>query len=317
MARWVCASSRPTCSCWPEMSRSPRVACPSCAAVASDPLTQARLRPSRCTVRRTTISAPAAGSPSADSRASVAAGSRGRNSAWTSASSAPVRTASACARPPSTRCSASTRMLLPAPVSPVSTLNPGAKCASSSSMMAKARTRSSSSMAAHLSRAPRHSAPTCYVPPMADASLAELRELSEHALADGLRDAQRGRWRELVAQLLGRTQSHEGRRKHLRAAAGLDVHVLEPDDLRGLVTSTIGAGGLSMAMPAPLPVGTPLALSIQVAQRKVPLFVKAQVAWVREGEIGAVFTDAVQSDRELLEAIAVRALLTPGGMLPP
>ena len=106
---------------------------------------------------------------------------------------------------------------------------------------------------------------------MADASLAELRELTEHALADGLRDGQRGRWRELVAQLLGRTQSHEGTRKHIRGAAGLDVHVLEPDDLMGLVTSTIGA----------------------------------------------VFTDAVQSDRELLEAIAVRALLAPGGMLPP
>jgi hypothetical protein len=47
------------------------------------------------------------------------------------------------------------------------------------------------------------------------------------------------------------------------------------------------------------------------------MFVKAQVAWAREGEIGAVFTDAVQSDRELLEAIAVHALLAPGGMLPP
>jgi len=151
----------------------------------------------------------------------------------------------------------------------------------------------------------------------ADASLAELRDLTEHALADGLRDVQRGRWRELVAQLLGRTQAREGRRRHLRAPAGLDVHVLEPDDFQGLVTSSIGAGGLSMLMRAPPPVGTPLALSIRVPQRKVPLFVKAQVAWVREGEIGAVFTDAVQSDRELLEAIAVRALLTPGGMLPP
>jgi hypothetical protein len=151
----------------------------------------------------------------------------------------------------------------------------------------------------------------------ADASLAELRELSEHALADGLRDAQRGRWRDLVAQLLGRTQTHGGTRKHLRAAAGLEVHVLEPDDLQGLVTSTIGAGGISILMRAPPPVGTPLALSIRVPQRKVPLFVKAQVAWVREGEIGAIFTDAVQSDRELLEAMAVRALLTPGGMLPP
>lgn len=151
----------------------------------------------------------------------------------------------------------------------------------------------------------------------ADASLDELRELTEHALAEGLRDAQRDRWRKLVAQLLGRTQWQEGRRKHIRAAAGLDVHVLEPEDLGGLITSTVGAGGLSMAMPSPPPVGTPLALSIKVPQRKVPLFVKAQVAWVREGEIGAVFTDAVQSDRELLEAIAVRALLAPGGMLPP
>ena len=151
----------------------------------------------------------------------------------------------------------------------------------------------------------------------ADASLAELRELSEHALADGLRDAQRGRWRELVAELLGRTQSQEGRRKHIRAAAGLDVHVLEPDELTGLTTSTIGAGGLSLIMPSPPPVGTPLALSIRVPQRKVPLFVRAQVTWVREEEIGAVFTDALQSDRELLEAIAVRALLAPGGMMPP
>ena len=158
---------------------------------------------------------------------------------------------------------------------------------------------------------------TCYDRRMADASLAELRELTEHALAHGLRDAQRDRWRELVTQLLGRTQSLEGRRKHIRAAAGLDVHVLEPEDLQGLVTSTVGAGGLSMAMPSPPPVGTVLALSIQVPQRKVPLFIKAQVLWAREGEIGAVFTDAVQSDRELLEAIAVRALLTPGGMLPP
>lgn len=149
----------------------------------------------------------------------------------------------------------------------------------------------------------------------ADASLAELRELSERALSDGLRDAQRHRWRELVAELLGRTP--DSRRKHIRAAATLDVHVLEPDDLMGLLTSTIGAGGLSMTMPAGPPVGTPMALSIKVPQRKVPLFVKAQVAWVREGEIGVVFTDIVQSDRELLEALAVRALVAPGGMMPP
>jgi hypothetical protein len=149
----------------------------------------------------------------------------------------------------------------------------------------------------------------------ADASLAELRELTERALSDGLRDAQRDRWRGLVTELLGRMQ--EPRRKHVRAIANLDVHVLEPDDLMGLVTSTIGAGGLSMWMPSPPPVGTPLAMSIKVPQRKVPLFARAQVAWAREGEIGVVFTDIVQSDRELLEALAVRALVAPGGMMPP
>jgi PilZ domain-containing protein len=152
---------------------------------------------------------------------------------------------------------------------------------------------------------------------MPDASLDELRELTEHALADGLRDTQRGRWRELVADLLGRTPSRDERRKMLRAPAGLDVHVLEPDDLMGLVTSTVGAGGISLPMQQPPPVGTPLALSIKVPQRKVPLFVRAQVIWTRAGEIGAVFTDVLQGDRELLEAIAVRSLLAPGGMMPP
>jgi len=141
--------------------------------------------------------------------------------------------------------------------------------------------------------------------------------MCEQVLGGGLRDSRRGRWRELVGELLGRTQAHDERRKTLRAPAGLDVHVLEPDELMGLATSTVGAGGLSIPMKAPPPVGTTLALSIKVPQRKVPLFVKAQVVWVREGEIGAVFTDALQSDRELLEAIAVRSLLAPGGMLPP
>ena len=155
-SRCRAASSRPTCSCCPEMSSSPRVAAWSCAAVASAPFTQARLRPSRWTVRRTTSSPPAAGSPSDCSRASHSAGCRGRKSACTSASSAPVRTESAWARPPNIRFSASTRMLFPAPVSPVSTLKPGAKCTSSSSMMANARTRSSSSIGGQNSRRVRH-----------------------------------------------------------------------------------------------------------------------------------------------------------------
>jgi hypothetical protein len=46
-----------------------------------------------------------------------------------------------------------------------------------------------------------------------------------------------------------------------------------------------------------------------VAQRKVPLLVKAQVVYSRPGELGVAFVDLFQNDRELLEGIAVRALL--------
>jgi len=38
---------------------------------------------------------------------------------------------------------------------------------------------------------------------------------------------------------------------------------------------------------------------------------------LRAGQLGAVSTDAVQSNRALPEATAVRSLMAPGGMLPP
>ena len=60
-----------------------------------------------------------------------------------------------------------------------------------------------------------------------------------------------------------------------------------------------------------VPPGTPIDLSIKVPQRKVPLLVTAQVVWSVPGELGAAFVDLYQNDRELLEGIAVKALLEP------
>src|SRR5204863_7444755 len=297
------------------MSNSPRVAACSWAAVARAPLTQARLRPSRCTVRRTTSSLPAAGNPRVSSLASQVVGSRGRNSAWTSASSAPVRTESACARPPSTRCSASTRMLLPAPVSPVRTLNPGSKCTSSSSMMANARTRSSSSMPGKIADGSDIGGTLRAMFEPGDPRYQEILDLANLATRDCLPDGRRQRWRELVTQLLGSIQSQGGiaeRRHHLRADAELEVDILAPDEMASLATSTVGSGGLSIRIAEVVPSGTPIDLSIKVPQRKVPLLVTAQVVWSRPGELGAAFVGLFQNDRELLEGIAVKALLEAG-----
>ena len=58
-----------------------------------------------------------------------------------SARSAPARMMSAVARAPPARVSASTMIDLPAPVSPVSTVRPGAKSSSTVSTMARSRIR--------------------------------------------------------------------------------------------------------------------------------------------------------------------------------
>src|SRR5205823_4435374 len=89
-------------------------------AVASAPLTNARLRPCDVISRRTTSS-----SPSLSKIASI------------DAASSPLRTRSPDARPPSNRPTASTKIDLPAPVSPVRTLKPGSNSTSAASMMAK------------------------------------------------------------------------------------------------------------------------------------------------------------------------------------
>ena len=82
----------------------------SAAAVTSAPSTNARLRPCAVTSRRTISSRAVA---------------RRRRSPGRSRMSSPVRTRSAEARPPSSRPTASTRIDLPAPVSPVRTFRPG------------------------------------------------------------------------------------------------------------------------------------------------------------------------------------------------
>lgn len=144
----------------------------------------------------------------------------------------------------------------------------------------------------------------------------ELTELAEHAISEGLLDRQRPRWRELVTQLLGNIQEGSGgkipeRRQTLRAPLELPVDILEPEELASLATSSVGSGGLSIRIEEVLPVGTQVDLSINLAQRRIPLLVKAQVVWSKPGELGVAFVDLFQGDRELLEGLAVLALLKP------
>lgn len=145
-----------------------------------------------------------------------------------------------------------------------------------------------------------------------DPRFEEILDLANLATLDMLMDNQRPRWRELVNQLLGRI--HEAghftvRRQHLRAAAELEVSILAPDEMASLATSTIGSGGLSIKVAEEIPVGTVMDLSIKVEPRKIPLLVKAQVVRSRPGELAAAFIDLFQNDREMLEGVAVKALL--------
>ncbi|HEX4385038.1 MAG TPA: PilZ domain-containing protein [Myxococcales bacterium] len=140
----------------------------------------------------------------------------------------------------------------------------------------------------------------------------EILKLATQATGPGLRDQDRPRWRELVTQLLGELidKGHiPERRRQLRAALELEVDILAPDEVASLATSSIGAGGLALRIKEILPLGTLLDLSIKLEQRKVPLFARVQVVYSRPGEVGAAFVDLFQGDRELLEGIAVTALL--------
>jgi hypothetical protein len=140
----------------------------------------------------------------------------------------------------------------------------------------------------------------------------EILDLANLATRNLLTDAQRPRWRELVTQLLGSVQSEGAvaeRRQHLRGPAELDVDILAPDELASLATSTVSAGGLSIRIAEVIPAGTQVDLSISLPQRKIPLLVQGQVIWSRPGELGLAFVDLPQNDRELLEGIAVQAVV--------
>jgi hypothetical protein len=146
-----------------------------------------------------------------------------------------------------------------------------------------------------------------------DPRFEEILDLANLATRDMLLDGQRPRFRELVTQLLGSIHSagapYPERRQHLRAAAELEVDILAPEEMASLATSTIGSGGLSIRIAEEIPVGTVMDLSIKVEGRKVPLLVKAQVVRSTPGLLAAAFIDLFQNDRELLEGIAVKALL--------
>jgi hypothetical protein len=154
--------------------------------------------------------------------------------------------------------------------------------------------------------------------PPGDPRIDEILELAEHAKGRGLLDRQRPKWRVLVTELLGSIHKASGtqgseRRVDLRANVEIVVNITAPAELASLATSTVGSGGISIRIAEEIPVGTPLELSMELKQRPTPIRAKAQVVWSRAGEMGAAFTDIFQGDRELLEAVAVRALLRAAG----
>src|SRR3989475_5216249 len=117
------------------------------ASVAAWPLMKQRERPEPSTVlRRMTWPGSPLRSRSASHTASAPLGSTS-NSAASSARSAPPRTAAASPRPPTSSSMASTSIDLPAPVSPVSTVNPSAKSTDDSSISTNPRMSSARSTA--------------------------------------------------------------------------------------------------------------------------------------------------------------------------
>jgi len=141
----------------------------------------------------------------------------------------------------------------------------------------------------------------------------EMLELAHVATASNLNDQQRSRWRSLCSGMLGTLQAQgkvSDRRRAVRGTASLQVSLLSPDPLSGTaVTSTVSSGGLSLRSSTPVPIGSTLEMSISIPERKVPLFVQGEVVWSREGEVGVAFAELPDPEREMLEAVAVKAIL--------
>jgi hypothetical protein len=142
----------------------------------------------------------------------------------------------------------------------------------------------------------------------------ELLQLAEAAIAGALDGKQRESFRTLVVELLGHVKDQNpaipDRRKLLRGNVALGVQILSPEQIARLTTTSVSAGGMALGVPEhDVPVGTLLRLSITIPGRDAPLVTNAQVVWSRPGELGAAFIDLYQNDRELLEAVAVKAIL--------
>src|SRR5688572_10051300 len=115
-------------------------------AVTVVPLIHARVRPADVTSRLSTTRASSVSMPRVSNSSRSSERDAVSNTPSTVARSVPVRTTSAAPRSPSNKPSAPTMMDFPAPVSPVSTLNPGPSGSVSDSMIAKFLIRSSVSI---------------------------------------------------------------------------------------------------------------------------------------------------------------------------
>ena len=137
-ARWPRGFSRPRSSCWPcsstRLSDSARSTSPD----TRRSLTQPVLRPSAALTRRRIRSSSTSIPASASTARAGWPGGRS-NTAVTSPCAAPARTSSARPRQPRTKPRQSSRIDLPAPVSPVSTFSPGAKSSDSRSISSMSR----------------------------------------------------------------------------------------------------------------------------------------------------------------------------------
>lgn len=153
-----------------------------------------------------------------------------------------------------------------------------------------------------------------------DSRFDEMLELAHLATSASLDELQRSRWRSLCAGLMGELQTMHGtfspgaganRRRAVRGTTSLQVSVLWPEHLScTAVTSTVSAGGMSLRADQLVPAGSTLEMSITIPERRVPLFVAAKVVWSRAGDTGVAFIDEMPDfDRELLEAVAIKALL--------
>src|SRR6478735_6306926 len=136
--RWVEASTSARSSCWPWISTSAAPTALRVCTLIDWSLMKARVRPSASCTRRRIIS-PVSSSPFSE-RIFAAGWPLGTsNMAVTWPCSTPWRTRPASPRPPSASAKASSRMDLPAPVSPVSTARPRENSISSRSIRTMSR----------------------------------------------------------------------------------------------------------------------------------------------------------------------------------